>query len=93
MGDFWRYFIFKADYTVDNSVKSGDTFTIGYGQYIRPGGFSLPSSDTELRDANGAIIAKGKYDSNTNKTTYTFTNYVDQYDNIQGSFKIAATAK
>lgn len=83
----------KADYTVDNSVKSGDTFTIGYGQYIRPGGFSLPSSDTELRDANGAIIAKGKYDSNTNKTTYTFTNYVDQYDNIQGSFKIAATAK
>ncbi|MFZ8167141.1 Ig-like domain-containing protein, partial [Staphylococcus aureus] len=27
----------KANYTIDDSVKEGDTFTFKYGQYFRPG--------------------------------------------------------
>ncbi|MCJ8084489.1 MSCRAMM family adhesin SdrC, partial [Staphylococcus aureus] len=33
------------------------------------------------------------YDSTTNTTTYTFTNYVDQYTNVSGSFEQVAFAK
>ena len=80
----------KANYQVDNSVKSGDQFTIQYGDTIRPGGLALPSTNTELRSNNGNLVATGVYDSSNNRTTYTFTNYVDQYDDISGSFEITA---
>ncbi|MDT4076723.1 Ig-like domain-containing protein, partial [Staphylococcus aureus] len=36
---------------------------------------------------------KGIYDSATNSTTYTFTNYVDQYTNISGSIEQVSFAK
>ncbi|HDH4330741.1 TPA: fibrinogen-binding adhesin SdrG C-terminal domain-containing protein, partial [Staphylococcus aureus] len=83
----------KANYTIDDSVKEGDTFTFKYGQYFRPGSVRLPSQTQNLYNAQGNIIAKGIYDSNTNTTTYTFTNYVDQYTNISGSFEQVAFAK
>ncbi|EZZ43020.1 SdrD B-like domain-containing protein, partial [Staphylococcus aureus] len=83
----------KANYTIDNSVKEGDTFTFKYGQYFRPGSVRLPSQTQNLYNAQGNIIAKGIYDSTTNTTTYTFTNYVDQYTNVSGSFEQVAFAK
>lgn len=83
----------KANYTIDDSVKEGDTFTFKYGQYFRPGSVRLPSQTQNLYNAQGNIIAKGIYDSETNTTTYTFTNYVDQYTNISGSFEQVAFAK
>ncbi|HAZ5733581.1 TPA: YSIRK-type signal peptide-containing protein, partial [Staphylococcus aureus] len=83
----------KANYTIDDSVKEGDTFTFKYGQYFRPGSVRLPSQTQNLYNAQGNIIAKGIYDSTTNTTTYTFTNYVDQYTNISGSFEQVAFAK
>ncbi|REH92625.1 YSIRK signal domain/LPXTG anchor domain surface protein, partial [Staphylococcus felis] len=78
----------KADYQLDDSIKEGDTFTIKYGQYFRPGGLNLPSTNHILYTNDGSIIAKGIYNPNTKETTYTFTNYVDQYQNIKGSFNI-----
>ncbi|HEB2157259.1 TPA: fibrinogen-binding adhesin SdrG C-terminal domain-containing protein, partial [Staphylococcus aureus] len=83
----------KANYTIDDSVKEGDTFTFKYGQYFRPGSVRLPSQTQNLYNAQGNIIAKGIYASETNTTTYTFTNYVDQYTNISGSFEQVAFAK
>ncbi|HDE0442131.1 TPA: fibrinogen-binding adhesin SdrG C-terminal domain-containing protein, partial [Staphylococcus aureus] len=83
----------KANYTIDDSVKEGDTFTFKYGQYFRPGSVRLPSQTQNLYNAQGNIIAKGIYDSNTNTTTYTFTNYVDQYTNVSGSIEQVAFAK
>ncbi|WP_102781747.1 SdrD B-like domain-containing protein, partial [Staphylococcus aureus] len=83
----------KANYTIDDSVKEGDTFTFKYGQYFRPGSVRLPSQTQNLYNAQGNIIAKGIYDSKTNTTTYTFTNYVDQYTNVSGSFEQVAFAK
>ncbi len=83
----------KANYTIDDSVKEGDTFTFKYGQYFRPGSVRLPSQTQNLYNAQGNIIAKGIYDSTTNTTTYTFTNYVDQYTNVSGSIEQVAFAK
>ncbi|HAY2759053.1 TPA: YSIRK-type signal peptide-containing protein, partial [Staphylococcus aureus] len=83
----------KANYTIDDSVKEGDTFTFKYGQYFRPGSVRLPSKTQNLYNAQGNIIAKGIYDSETNSTTYTFTNYVDQYTNISGSIEQVSFAK
>ena len=83
----------SADYELDNSIKEGDTFTIKYGDYIRPGALELPAKNTQLRSKEGSIVANGIYDENTNTTTYTFTNYVDQYQNITGSFNLLATPK
>lgn len=78
----------SADYELDNSIKEGDTFTIKYGDYIRPGALELPAKNTQLRSKEGSIVANGVYDETTNTTTYTFTNYVDQYQNITGSFNL-----
>ncbi|WP_069994110.1 SdrD B-like domain-containing protein, partial [Staphylococcus aureus] len=83
----------KANYKIDDSVKEGDTFTFKYGQYFHPGSVRLPSQTQNLYNAQGNIIAKGIYDSTTNTTTYTFTNYVDQYTNVSGSFEQVAFAK
>ncbi|HEB2319678.1 TPA: fibrinogen-binding adhesin SdrG C-terminal domain-containing protein, partial [Staphylococcus aureus] len=83
----------KANYKIDDSVKEGDTFTFKYGQYFRPGSVRLPSQTQNLYNAQGNIIAKGIYDSTTNTTTYTFTNYVDQYTSVSGSFEQVAFAK
>ncbi|WP_103152986.1 SdrD B-like domain-containing protein, partial [Staphylococcus aureus] len=83
----------KANYKIDDSVKEGDTFTFKYGQYFRPDSVRLPSQTQNLYNAQGNIIAKGIYDSTTNTTTYTFTNYVDQYTNVSGSFEQVAFAK
>ncbi|HDF3788387.1 TPA: carboxypeptidase regulatory-like domain-containing protein, partial [Staphylococcus aureus] len=83
----------SADYALDNSIKEGDTFTIKYGDYIRPGALELPAKNTQLRSKEGSIVANGVYDETTNTTTYTFTNYVNQYQNITGSFNLLATPK
>ncbi|PNZ80574.1 YSIRK signal domain/LPXTG anchor domain surface protein, partial [Staphylococcus petrasii] len=83
----------SADYELDNSIKEGDTFTIKYGDYIRPGALELPAKNTQLRSKEGSIVANGVYDEATNTTTYTFTNYVDQYQNVTGSFNLLATPK
>lgn len=83
----------KSDYTIDDDVHEGDQMTFQYGKYFRPGSVSLPSTQQNLYDANGGLVAKGIYDSNTNSTTYTFTNYVDQYNNIKGSFEQITFAK
>ncbi|PNZ30187.1 hypothetical protein CD137_05475, partial [Staphylococcus petrasii] len=86
-------FNIQANYALDDSITEGDTFTIQYGTYIRPGGLELPAKNVDLRSDNGSIVATGVYDENTNTTTYTFTNYVDQYSNITGNFKLIATPK
>ncbi|MDU5977820.1 MAG: Ig-like domain-containing protein, partial [Finegoldia magna] len=78
---------FTADYKVDDSVKSGDYFTVNYGDKVVPGLVNEPRTATNLMDARGRLIAKGVYDKNTNTTTYTFTDYVDIFNNVRGSFQ------
>ncbi|MDU7412535.1 MAG: Ig-like domain-containing protein, partial [Anaerococcus sp.] len=78
---------FTADYKVDDDVKSGDYFTVSYGDNVVPGLVNEPRTATNLMDARGRLIAKGVYDKNTNTTTYTFTDYVDIFNNVRGSFQ------
>ena len=60
---------------------------------ILTGWFRTSCNKTQLRSKDGSIVANGVYDKTTNTTTYTFTNYVDQYQNITGSFDLIATPK
>ncbi|MDW4053907.1 uro-adherence factor UafA, partial [Staphylococcus saprophyticus] len=78
----------KIDYTVDDSVVEGDYFTVDFGKYIHPGTSRKPYRVNNIHDANGRTIAIGSYDSATNTAKYTFTNYVDIYNNVRGSFSL-----
>ena len=37
----------------------------------------------DITDSSGEVIAKGTYDRATKQITYTFTDYVDKYENIK----------
>uniref|UniRef100_UPI0025EFE74D Ig-like domain-containing protein n=1 Tax=uncultured Finegoldia sp. TaxID=328009 RepID=UPI0025EFE74D len=78
---------FTADYKVDDDVKSGDYFTVSYGDNVVPGLVNEPRTATNLMDARGRMIAQGIYDKDSNTTTYTFTDYVDIFNNVRGSFQ------
>ncbi|MGV3274749.1 SdrD B-like domain-containing protein [Staphylococcus sp. 11261D007BR] len=78
----------KADYQLDDEITEGDQFTIQYGKNYRPGALNTARDTHTLYSNDGKIIAQGVYDAETKTTTYTFTNYVDQYQNITGSFVI-----
>ncbi|WP_186363338.1 SdrD B-like domain-containing protein, partial [Staphylococcus hominis] len=83
----------KSDYTLDNDVHENDYFTINYGTNFRPGGLDYPKTPQNLYNNQGGLVATGTYDPNTNSTTYKFTNYVDQYENIRGNFDIITSVK
>ncbi|MGV2929433.1 SdrD B-like domain-containing protein, partial [Macrococcus capreoli] len=75
---------FDATYEVNDDVQMGDYFTVQLGQNLgNPG--ELIGFLTDLYAADGSMIAKASYDETTKTITYTFTNYVDLYDNVQGS--------
>ncbi len=37
----------------------------------------------DITDSSGEVIAKGAYDRATKRITYTFTDYVDKYENVK----------
>ncbi|PNZ10065.1 hypothetical protein CD113_10910, partial [Staphylococcus simiae] len=86
--------IIKGNYQIDNTVKEGDYFTVKYGDYIRPGGgIDYLPGNVDLKSVDGDIVARGDYDKASNTIKYTFTNYVDQYKDIKGSFTSINSAK
>ncbi|WP_260980926.1 MSCRAMM family adhesin SdrC [Staphylococcus hominis] len=46
----------SANYELDNSIKEGNTFTIKYGNYIKPGTLELSSKNTQLCSKEGSIF-------------------------------------
>ncbi|WP_373319408.1 SdrD B-like domain-containing protein, partial [Staphylococcus americanisciuri] len=90
--EFWvtsgDYLQVTGNYKVDNDVHAGDYMTFNWGRYYRPGGLHLPPIAVDLYSNDGKVVAKGSYDLATNTSTYTFTDYVDQLDDVTGSFKI-----
>ncbi|TDL94159.1 YSIRK-type signal peptide-containing protein [Macrococcus brunensis] len=82
------YLVLSADYAIDNSVNSGDYFTIDFGDNIRPGTYNTPYDVPNLKDASGRTIAIGTYDATTNIAKFTFTEVVDLSENITGSFSL-----
>lgn len=81
----------KFDFTVDDSVKAGDTFKMSFGEYLRPGTLTLPTDTYKIYYGNGSeVLANGVYDKATNTINYTFTDVVDKYDNIKGYVNMTA---
>ncbi|WP_228064995.1 Ig-like domain-containing protein, partial [Staphylococcus xylosus] len=85
------YYTVKGDYTVDDKVKAGDTFTINWGDYILPGSLRTERTPPVFQSSDGQAIAVGKYNADSNSTEYIFTDYVNKYNNVKGSFNIIAT--
>lgn len=85
------YVVFSANYKVDDSVHSGDYFTIACGDMVRPGSLQYPITISPLLDSQGETIATGEYDSRTNTIIFTFTDYVDKKLDVQGSFSMRLT--
>lgn len=73
---------YTTDFSIDNAVKSGDTMTVQYDKHTVPSDLTERANSVDIVDPSGEVIATGVFD-NTNKTsTYTFTDYVDKYENV-----------
>ncbi|WP_440867674.1 Ig-like domain-containing protein, partial [Staphylococcus shinii] len=83
------YIVLKGNFTVDDKVKAGDTFTVDFGKYIVPG--ALYQEDGRpaptIQTATGETIAVGKVNNTTNSYEYIFTDYVNNHNNVKGSFE------
>ncbi|WP_440545562.1 SdrD B-like domain-containing protein [Staphylococcus simulans] len=86
-------FRLRADYKVDNKVKSGDYFTVQMPEYATfNGDLNYKNDDnkvhTVLATTTGMIVAVGVYDTNTKLLKYTFTDWVNDKQNISGKFDL-----
>ncbi|WP_194747957.1 SdrD B-like domain-containing protein [Staphylococcus chromogenes] len=90
-------FRLTANYQVDGKVKGGDYFTVQMPTYANLNGeldFSASNNQfpINLYSPAGYIVANGVYDTTTKTLTYTFTDWVNDKDNISGRFDLAQFA-
>ncbi|WP_341775193.1 SdrD B-like domain-containing protein, partial [Staphylococcus hyicus] len=90
-------FRLTANYTVDGKVQGGDYFTIEMPTYANINGeldFSASNNQfpINLYSPAGYVVANGVYDTTTKTLTYTFTDWVNDKENISGSFNLAQFA-
>ncbi len=77
---------FYSKFTVDNAATAGDQFTMTYSPYATPSDFDMAHwAPIDITDNSGEVIATGVYDAATKTVTYTFTTYVDKYQNVVAS--------
>lgn len=75
--------ILTTSLNVDNTVRGGDYLTLKLDPKTMIEGISEIFDPGVIQAPNGEIIAKGTFDPATETITYTFTNYVDFYDNVK----------
>ena len=81
--DIWQEFRLSANFTLpDNKVHAGDTTTLRLPSEIA---FSN-SSDIELRDGDGNLVATGSLDAASKTITLTYTNFVENKSGVHGKF-------
>lgn len=90
-------FRLKADYAVNGKVKSGDYFTLQMPTYANVDGELDYSANNnqfpiDLYSPSGYVVANGVYDTTTKTLTYTFTDWVNDKENISGSFDLSQFA-
>ncbi|PTH13295.1 hypothetical protein BU591_11075 [Staphylococcus agnetis] len=90
-------FRLKADYAVNGKVKSGDYFTLQMPTYANVDGELDYSADNnqfpiDLYSPSVYVVANGVYDTTTKTLTYTFTDWVNDKENISGSFDLSQFA-
>ncbi len=80
------YIDFTSKISVDDSVKSGDYFTVQYSDTIQVYGLN-PEDIKNIGDIydknNGERIAIARHDTSYNTITYTFTDYVDRFNSVK----------
>ncbi|MGN4158005.1 SdrD B-like domain-containing protein, partial [Staphylococcus auricularis] len=89
--DPFRYdrFINKITFNIDDAAKSGDSFTYVYGDKTTADDLSIKTfKPMPIVSKDGQIIANASYDQSTKTTTYTLTDYADNYKNIEGTLNI-----
>ena len=84
----------NADFTVNGKVKEGDYFTVQYPEHVTVNGdvnYEKLGNLMKLKpltNADGDVVATGVYDVNSKIVKYTFTNYVNDRNNIKGNFRL-----
>ncbi|WP_176744821.1 SdrD B-like domain-containing protein, partial [Staphylococcus hominis] len=80
-----------SNFTVNGKVNQGDYFTVKYPEnFSVDGDFDYRSKNNimvtdPLNDLNGNTVATGKYNTTDKTVTYTFTDYVNNKENISGN--------
>ena len=87
----------NADYTVNGTVQGGDYFTVQMPTYANMDGeldYTNTNNQftTELLSPSGYVVANGVYDTTTKTLTYTFTDWVNDKEDVSGSFSLAQFA-
>ena len=81
--DIWQDFRLTANFQLpDNQVHEGDTTTLRLPSEIA---FSN-SSNIELRDGSGNLVATGQLDAANKTITLTYTKYVENKSGVRGEF-------
>ena len=81
--DIWQDFRLTANFQLpDNQVHAGDTTTLRLPSEIA---FSN-SSNIELHDGSGNLVATGQLDAANKTITLTYTNYVENKSGVRGEF-------
>ena len=76
---------------MNGKIKEGDYFTVKYPQRVTVNGdvnyekLNNQMKVKPLTNANGDVVANGIYDVNNKTVKYTFTNFVNDRNNIKGT--------
>ncbi|WP_415746945.1 accessory Sec-dependent serine-rich glycoprotein adhesin, partial [Streptococcus penaeicida] len=82
---------YYTKFTVDNAATAGDQFTMTYSPYTAPSDFDMANwTPTDITDSSGEVIATGTWDATSKTVTYTFTTYVDKYQNVIASLNASS---
>ncbi|ELK4585192.1 carboxypeptidase regulatory-like domain-containing protein [Staphylococcus pseudintermedius] len=83
-------FYLKSNFNVNGTVKEGDYFTVKMPDTVNTFGDTRHSPDfrEKIKNSNGEVVALGEYDVANHTMTYTFTNVVNNLENVSGSFNL-----
>ncbi|HHU6750597.1 TPA: SdrD B-like domain-containing protein, partial [Staphylococcus pseudintermedius] len=83
-------FYLKSRFTVNGTVQEGDYFTVKMPNTVNTYGDTRydPNYKESLKNSNGQVIAEGLYDAESHTMTYTFTDVVNNLENVSGQFNL-----
>ncbi|EJL9296877.1 fibrinogen-binding adhesin SdrG C-terminal domain-containing protein [Staphylococcus pseudintermedius] len=83
-------FYLKSNFNVNGTVKEGDYFTVKMPNTVNTFGDTRHSPDfrEKITNQKGEVVALGEYDVANHTMTYTFTNVVNNLENVSGSFNL-----
>ncbi|RAI78912.1 hypothetical protein BFS35_013255, partial [Macrococcoides goetzii] len=81
---------YNANFLIDNSAKSGDTFNLSFSDNLTPSDLTPDNYVVSpILDASGQVVANGIYNHQNKTITYTFTDYVDTYENVTANVSLS----